>query len=51
MKVSKMVLKAMALAVTVSTVTACINDKVIKPKSGEPEVKKVPYDCPGCGMG
>lgn len=51
MKVSKALLKAMALAVTVSTVTACINEKVIKPKSGEPEKKQVLYDCPGCGMG
>jgi len=51
MNLSKTLLKAMAVAVTVTTVTACVNDKIIKPKSGEPEKKQVPYDCPGCGMG
>ena len=49
MNIPKTVLKAMAVAVTVTTVTSCI--KVIKPKEGEPEKKQIPYDCPGCGMG
>lgn len=50
MNVPKTILKAMAVAVTVSTVSGCI--KAIKPKEAEPEKKQeVPYNCPACGMG
>ncbi|ADB39176.1 hypothetical protein [Spirosoma linguale] len=51
MKLSKSLLQAIAVAVTVTTISSCAKDKVIDPKAPNGEQQKVPYNCPGCGMG
>ena len=51
MKLSKSILQAMAIAVTVTTVSACAKDKVIDPKDSKTQQQKVPDNCPACGMG
>lgn len=54
MKLSKTMLQAMALALTVSSATATLSsckDKSIKPKTDVPDKKIVPDNCPACGMG
>ncbi len=51
MKLSKSLLQAIAIAVTVTTISSCANDKVIDPKSPNGEQQKVPLNCPACGMG
>jgi hypothetical protein len=56
MKVSKSLIKVIAVAVTISvTATACDKDK-LTPNWKKFEQKKSPaggsgFDCPGCGMG
>ncbi len=56
MKISKSLLQAIAVAVTVGTTAACTSTKEKEPVNhGNKELKKkkieVPYDCPGCGLG
>ncbi|WP_291042129.1 hypothetical protein [Dyadobacter sp. 50-39] len=51
MKISKSVLQAVAVAVTVAALTTACTDNAIGP-NGEKITKNKPYDyCPGCGMG
>ena len=50
MKVSKTLLQTIALAVAVTTVTACDKDDV-KPKKKNKSERQQPYNCPACGMG
>ncbi|MCE7066218.1 hypothetical protein [Dyadobacter sp. CY326] len=51
MKVSKSVLKAVAVAVTVTTLASACSDGLIKP-GGEKTSKTKTFDnCPACGMG
>ncbi|SOD79248.1 chryseobasin-related MNIO class RiPP peptide [Spirosoma fluviale] len=52
MKLSKSLLQAIAVAVTVTTISSCGKGTVVDPKApnGEQQ-KKVPYNCPGCGLG
>lgn len=49
MKLAKPLLQSIAVAVAVSTVSACDIMKPVKPKTKVE--KKLPYDCPGCGLG
>ena len=51
MKLSKSLLQAMAVAVTVTTISACAKDKVINAKDSKTGQQQVPYNCPACGMG
>lgn len=50
MKIPKSILQAVAVAVAVTTVTACAVQEV-GPKDKERKAKEEPYNCPGCGMG
>jgi predicted small lipoprotein YifL len=50
MKISKAVLQAVAVAVTISTLAACA-DGLIKPKGEKESKNKVIDNCPACGMG
>ncbi|WP_171062813.1 hypothetical protein [Larkinella sp. C7] len=50
MKISKVLLQTIAVAITVSTVSSSCGLDDVKPKKKEPE-KRQPYDCPGCGLG
>jgi hypothetical protein len=51
MKISKTLLQAIAVAVTVTTVTTACNEDQPKPEDGKTKEQQAPYDCPGCGMG
>lgn len=54
MKISKSLLKAIAVAVTVSTtLSACVKDDIKSyDQYNQPIQKSVtPQGCPGCGMG
>ncbi len=51
MKLSKSLLQAMAIAVTVTTISSCTKGKVIDPKEPIGQQQKVPYSCAACGMG
>lgn len=51
MKLSKPLLQAIAVAITVTTISSCTKDKVIDPKEPKGEQQREPYDCPACGMG
>ncbi len=52
MKLSKSLLQAIAVAVTVTTVTTACNEEQPNPEDGKTkEQQEAPYDCPGCGMG
>ncbi|GAB2780715.1 hypothetical protein GCM10027275_25350 [Rhabdobacter roseus] len=50
MKVPASVLKAMAAAVIVASVTACTGED-IGPKNGKKKEEKTLASCPACGMG
>jgi predicted RNA-binding Zn-ribbon protein involved in translation (DUF1610 family) len=50
MNVSKTLLQAIAVALTVTTVSSSCGE-ILKPKKKEPEKEQQPYNCPGCGMG
>ena len=50
MKLSKPLLQAIAVAVTLAASTAC-QDEVVDPKEPQSENKTVPANCPACGMG
>ncbi|MGF7218308.1 hypothetical protein GGR92_004485 [Spirosoma lacussanchae] len=54
MKISKPILQAMALAVAVTTVGSSCKDGLVKPKKEEAkkeQQRKLPDNCPACGMG
>ena len=50
MQIRKSILKAVAVAVAVSTVSSCAVDG-ISPKDKEKKKNEQPYNCPGCGLG
>lgn len=55
MKLSKSLLSAIIIGISLQTVTSCKKDKLASPKEKK-EVKKedkksVPESCPACGMG
>lgn len=55
MKLSKPLLQALAVAVTVAAVSSCTKDKTVDPEgvSAEKKAEKKGeiYNCPACGMG
>ncbi len=51
MKISKTLLQAIAVAVTIATVTTSCNEEQPGPEDGKTKEQPAPYDCPGCGMG
>ncbi len=51
MKISKTLLQAIAVAVTITTVATSCNEEQPGPEDGKTKEQPVPYDCPGCGMG
>lgn len=51
MKISKTLLQAIAVAVTITTVSTSCNEEQPKPEDGKTKEQQAPYDCPGCGMG
>jgi hypothetical protein len=48
MKISKSLLQAIAVAVTITLAESCTKQPPVNPNQ---ELKKQGYDCPGCGMG
>jgi hypothetical protein len=51
MKISKTLLQAIAVAVTITTVSTSCNEEQPRPEDGKTKEQQAPYDCPGCGMG
>ena len=51
MKLSKPLLQAIAVAVTVSTISSCAKEKIIDPKAPKGEQQNQLPGCPACGMG
>jgi hypothetical protein len=52
MKISKSLIQAIAIAVTVSTVVAsCTKEKTPDPEGTENQKKQDGFSCPGCGLG
>ncbi|WP_158267511.1 chryseobasin-related MNIO class RiPP peptide [Adhaeribacter arboris] len=56
MKLSKTLLSALLLGITVQTTTSCEKKELPQPNSGKEESskeqgKEAPVNCPGCGMG
>jgi hypothetical protein len=48
MKISKSLLQALAIAVTVALAESCTKQPPVDPNQ---EIQKQPYNCPACGMG
>jgi hypothetical protein len=52
MKVSKDLLKIIAVAVTVNTLTACVKDEItVVPKKADDPSVVIPHACLACGKG
>ena len=51
MKVSKSLLQAIAVAVTLTTTQACTKEKAVNPQDGDADKKTTDYNCPPCGRG
>lgn len=51
MKIKKSILKAVALAVAVTTITTACTDTLVSPDGEKKVTTKKADPCPGCGMG